>query len=110
MPEVPPGPYGGGLSGDEIAEAAARAAREITAGLAVDVMNIEQELGQDPQSATKIGSAFAEQIAQGLDYSVTPVLRVSGGVNPLNTQICAHERLPQDFCVATCRMSELVQN
>jgi hypothetical protein len=73
MPEVPPGPYGGGLSADEIVEAAARAAREITAGLAVDVMHIEQALGQDPHSAAQIGNAFAEQIAQGLEYPVIPV-------------------------------------
>jgi hypothetical protein len=73
IPDVPPGPHGAGLSADEIAEAAARAAREITAGLAEDVVNIEQALGQDPQSAAQVGSAFGEEIEQGLDYPVTPV-------------------------------------
>ena len=76
VPEVPPGASGDGISPQEIGEVAARAARDITAGLAADVSNIEQALGQDPQRAADMGRAFAEEISRGLDYPVAPTPEV----------------------------------
>jgi intracellular multiplication protein IcmO len=72
VPEVTPGASGDAISPQEIGEAAARAVREIAVGLAADVSNIEQALGQDPHRAAASGSAFAEEISLGLDYPLAP--------------------------------------
>ncbi len=72
MPDSPPRLSGAALSTDEIAGTAARVPREITAGLARDIANIEQALGQDPQAATEAANMFAEQISEGLEYPRSP--------------------------------------
>src|SRR5579862_3134008 len=93
LPDVTLEASGNGISPHEIAEAAARAARDITAGLAADVTNIEQALGQNPQSAAAAGNAFAEAISQGLDYPVPPTPE-AGPETPRAAEACHPESRP----------------
>lgn len=74
LPDLPlggPAAGGEGLSMEEIAESAARAARDIAAGLATDLGAIEQALGRDPDTAAAAGERFAHDIARALEYPVS---------------------------------------
>jgi hypothetical protein len=73
LPELPPAELGAaGVSMGEVAETAARAAREISVGLATDLGTIEQALGRDPATAAAAGQRFAHDIASALEYPLPP--------------------------------------
>lgn len=73
LPEVPPAePGDNGMPMGEFAETAARAAREIAAGLAADIGTIEQALGHDPDTAAAAGQRFAQNIESALEYPLPP--------------------------------------